>query len=104
MSIIGPRPLLVKYLPWYSNEERKRHNVRPGLTGYAQTHGRNNVLWEERFKEDVYYVNHISFWMDLSLVFRTICVVFKHSNIEINALADFDEYRKEQIENGQFKL
>ena len=99
MSIIGPRPLLVKYLPFYTDEERKRHNVRPGLTGYAQTHGRNNVIWEERFKEDVYYVNNVSVVMDLSIVFSTIRVVLSHSDIEVNAIPDFDEYRKKQNDN-----
>jgi len=96
MSIVGPRPLLVKYLPWYNEQEKHRHDVRPGLTGYAQTHGRNNVIWEKRFEEDVYYVNNISIWMDISIIIRTILVVLKHSNIEVNALEDFDVYRKKQ--------
>ncbi len=104
MSIVGPRPLLIKYLPWYTQEERKRHYVRPGLTGYAQTHGRNNVIWEKRFEEDVYYVNHVSIWMDIYLIFRTIVVMIKHSNVETNALADFDDYRKQQINDGNIKL
>ena len=98
MSIVGPRPLLVKYLPFYTCEERKRHDVRPGLTGYAQTHGRNNVIWEERFKEDVFYVNNVSLFMDLSIIFGTISVVLSHKNVGINVIKDFDEYRKEQNE------
>ena len=98
MSIIGPRPLLIKYLPYYTDEERKRHNVRPGLTGYAQTHGRNNVVWEERFEEDIFYVNNISLKMDISIIFKTIMVVLSRSNVEVNAIKDFDEYRKEQNE------
>lgn len=96
MSIVGPRPLLVKYLSYYTDEEKKRHNVRPGLTGYAQTHGRNNVVWEERFKEDVFYVNNVSLKMDISIIFKTIMVVLSHSDIKVNAIKDFDEYRKEQ--------
>ena len=67
MSIIGPRPLLVRYLDYYTEEERKRHNVRPGLSGYAQVHGRNNVNWGERMKMDIYYAEHISFGMDVKL-------------------------------------
>lgn len=98
MSIIGPRPLLIKYLPYYTEEERVRHNVRPGLTGYAQTHGRNNVVWEERFKEDVFYVENVSLKMDVSIIFKTIRVVLSHSDVEVNAIKDFDEYRKEQNE------
>lgn len=100
MSIVGPRPLLVKYLPFYTAEERTRHKVRPGLTGYAQTHGRNNVIWEERFKEDVFYANNISLKMDLSIIFKTIMVVLSHSDIEVNAIKDFDEYRREQNETN----
>ena len=96
MSIIGPRPLLVKYLPYYTEEESRRHSIRPGLTGYAQTHGRNNVPWEERFKEDVFYVDNVSFKMDISIIFSTIRVVLSHSDVETNAIKDFDEYRKEQ--------
>ena len=94
MSIIGPRPLLVKYLPWYTESEKHRHDVRPGLTGYAQTHGRNFVEWEKRFEEDVFYVNHISLWMDISLVFATIKVVLMHSGVGVDAMMDFDEYRR----------
>lgn len=81
MSIVGPRPLLVKYLPLYNERQRCRHNVRPGLTGYAQVHGRNAISWEEKFKLDVYYVEHISLWMDISILFKTIGKVFKRSGI-----------------------
>ena len=84
MSVVGPRPLLIKYIPWYTKNERKRHCVRPGLTGYAQTHGRNNVIWEKRFEEDVYYVNHLSIWIDIYLIFRTIAVMFKAIAISID--------------------
>ena len=100
MSIIGPRPLLVKYLPWYTEREKIRHNVRPGLTGYAQTHGRNLITWEEKFEKDVYYVEHISLWMDISIIFATIGVVLSRSGIGVNALPDLDDYRKnKQKEN-----
>lgn len=72
MSFVGPRPLSVKYIPYYNKHENKRHNVRPGLTGYAQVNGRNNLSWEERFEKDIYYVNNMSFlwiWKSLSIQF-----------------------------------
>ena len=82
MSIIGPRPLLVRYLPYYSAEEHHRHDVRPGLTGYAQVHGRNYVTWEEKFKMDIKYVNTISFKGDFKIITDTIKIVLKRENIE----------------------
>lgn len=82
MSLIGPRPLLVKYLPLYSEEQRHRHDVRPGLTGYAQIKGRNALSWEEKFELDNEYVNNISFVFDLSIFFKTIITVFKRQNVE----------------------
>lgn len=81
MSLIGPRPLLVKYLPLYNEFQRHRHDVKPGLTGWAQVNGRNTISWEQRFEYDVYYVNHISFWMDLKILFQTVAVVFKHNDV-----------------------
>lgn len=81
MSIIGPRPLLVEYLPLYNEEQKHRHDVRPGLTGYAQVSGRNLVDWEERFKLDVEYVNNISFKMDVNVLIDTVKVVFKREGI-----------------------
>ena len=82
MSIIGPRPLSVRYLPYYSTEEHHRHDVRPGLTGYAQVHGRNYVSWEEKFKMDIKYVNTISFKGDFKIITDTIKTVLKRENIE----------------------
>ena len=81
MAIIGPRPLLVRYLPRYNAEQHRRHEVRPGLTGYAQAHGRNAVTWEEKFKMDVWYVDHISFKVDLEIFFATIKAVLCHKGI-----------------------
>lgn len=81
MSFVGPRPLLVKYLPLYNEEQRHRHDVRPGLTGWAQVNGRNLLSWEDRFEKDVFYVNHISFLMDIKIVFMTVAVVFRHNDI-----------------------
>lgn len=76
MSVIGPRPLLVEYLDRYSEEQRRRHEVRPGLSGYAQVHGRNTVTWEEKFKMDVYYVDNITFFGDIKIVFDTVLKAF----------------------------
>lgn len=81
MSIVGPRPLLVEYLPLYSEKQRKRHNVRPGLTGLAQVNGRNAISWEEKFDLDVYYVDKISFFNDLIIIIQTCKKVIKKKNI-----------------------
>ncbi len=81
MSLIGPRPLLVEYLPRYSEEQRKRHNVLPGLTGYAQAYGRNSLTWEEKFEKDVYYVENISLPLDIKILFKTVSTVLKHDGI-----------------------
>ena len=84
MALIGPRPLLVNYIPYYTNEEHHRHDVRPGLTGLAQVNGRNAInSWEERFECDLEYVNHISFVMDLKVLFRTVEKVLKRSDIQV---------------------
>lgn len=96
MSIVGPRPLLVEYLPFYKEEERKRHDVTPGLTGWAQINGRNASSWEEKFEKDIYYVNNLSFLFDLKIVVMTFFKVFKKSDIlvgkEIPA-GRLDDYR-----------
>ena len=84
MSLIGPRPLLVEYLPYYTEEERLRHSVRPGLTGLAQVSGRNYLAWDKRLARDVEYVNHISFIMDVKIIIKTIMVVLKKENIAID--------------------
>lgn len=98
MSIIGPRPLLVRYLDYYTEEERKRHNVRPGLSGYAQVHGRNNVNWGERMKMDIYYAKHISFGMDVKILIDTILIVLKREGTSVEGMMDFDDFRKKQWE------
>ena len=85
MSLIGPRPLLVKYLPYYTEEERHRHDIRPGLTGLAQVHGRNFLNWEDRFKLDCDYVKEITFKRDISILLRTIWKVIEHADIMENA-------------------
>ena len=81
LSIIGPRPLLIEYLPWYTETEKHRHDVRPGLTGWAQVNGRNTVNWDRRFELDVEYVNNISFRFDLKIFLMTIQKVLKRSDI-----------------------
>ncbi len=96
MSFIGPRPLLVKYLPYYNERERLRHSVRPGLTGYAQAHGRNAISWEQKFEYDIWYVEHLSFAIDIKVIIDTVKTVLSHDGVVLNALEDFDEYRKHQ--------
>ena len=92
MSFIGPRPLLVKYLPLYNEEQHHRHDVRPGLTGWAQVNGRNLLSWEDKFEKDVYYVNNISFLLDLKIVFKTIAVVFDRSGINSETDATMEAF------------
>jgi lipopolysaccharide/colanic/teichoic acid biosynthesis glycosyltransferase len=96
MSFIGPRPLLVKYLPYYNDRERLRHSVRPGLTGWAQVHGRNAISWEKKFEYDIWYVEHLTFITDLRVILDTFKTVISHEGVVLNALEDFDEYRKHQ--------
>lgn len=81
MSLVGPRPLLVEYLSKYTKEEKRRHEVRPGITGFAQVNGRNNTTWDERFKNDIYYVKNTSFLLDLKIIVKTLLKVVKRSDI-----------------------
>lgn len=83
MALIGPRPLLPEYLPWYTPEEMRRHEVRPGISGLAQSHGRNNLSWEETFADDVYYVDHLSLLLDIKIIFSTIINVLRHKDITV---------------------
>lgn len=82
MAFIGPRPLLVKYLPRYSNEQHRRHEVTPGMSGWAQVNGRNNISWEKKFEYDIYYVDHIGLWMDIRVFLLTIKKVLLRENIQ----------------------
>lgn len=95
MSIIGPRPLLVKYLPYYSQEEHKRHSIRPGLTGYAQVHGRNNLMWDERLVLDIRYTEQLSLPGDILILFQTVKKVLKKSDIAEKRITPLDEARQE---------
>lgn len=102
MSIVGPRPLAVQYLPFYTEEESERHSVRPGLTGLAQVSGRNSLKWEEKFAYDLEYVHNITFKNDVKIILKTILTVLKREDIGVRGaevLMDFDVYRKQQMED-----
>ena len=92
MSVIGPRPLLVRYLPRYNSFQRRRHEVRPGLTGLAQVNGRNALTWEEKFEYDVRYVDNLTFAMDVRIFFATVRAVLKHEGINIETSATMEEF------------
>lgn len=92
MSIVGPRPLLVKYLPLYNEEQRHRHDVRPGLTGLAQVNGRNAVSWKEKFQMDVAYVNDITLSVDIKILLKTVCSVLRHEGISSETAATMEEF------------
>ena len=109
MSLVGPRPLVAPYLPYYSDRERHRHDVLPGLTGLAQVRGRNSVSWKERFELDVEYTENVSFLLDLRIIFETITVVFKRDGIGQGEEKPVDfnverqaEWDREQIENQKY--
>lgn len=92
MAIVGPRPLLVQYLSRYNEEQRRRHEVRPGLTGYAQAHGRNSVSWEDKFAMDIWYVDHISVSTDLCIIADTVKTVFHRDGISSETSATMEEF------------
>lgn len=93
MSIVGPRPLLVKYLPLYNDFQKHRHDVRPGLTGWAQVNGRNAISWEDKFRLDVVYTKKCSFFMDLKVIFKTISSVLKKEGISSETSATMEEFK-----------
>lgn len=92
MALIGPRPLLVQYLPLYSKEQARRHEVRPGITGWAQCHGRNSISWTEKFKLDVWYVDHCTLWTDIQVIWITIIKVIKRSDISAEGQATMEPF------------
>lgn len=109
MSIVGPRPLAVIYLPYYNQKEKIRHTVRPGLTGLAQINGRNTVNWEDRFNYDVSYVANVSLILDLSIIMKTLLKVFKREGVTVRGttqVVSFHIYRQAQIDKdkGTFKI
>lgn len=103
MSIIGPRPWSTIYLPYYTKEEMRRHDVKPGLTGLAQVNGRNSASWEKRFEYDLYYVDHCSLLLDIRILYQTISIVFKKEDIGqgVEKPIAFSTFRKKQWENGE---
>ncbi len=102
MSIVGPRPWNKKYLDYYTEREHCRHLVRPGLTGLAQVNGRNAADWDQRFKYDLYYVENVSLWLDIKVMFQTVAKVFKRADIiEAGKQVVFSDYRKQQWESGE---
>lgn len=103
MSFIGPRPLLVEYLPWYTEEERLRHTVRPGISGWAQVHGRNNLAWDDKLALDVYYVKNMSFIMDCKVIMQTIINVISHKDVVVvpsSVLGKLSDVRAAQSQNN----
>jgi len=100
MSLVGPRPLLIKYLPYFTERERQRHNVKPGITGLAQVNGRNLLSWDMRLEMDVKYVENMSFWLDVRIIFLTIINVIAQKDVlavSSEQVPDFDDYRRDQI-------
>jgi lipopolysaccharide/colanic/teichoic acid biosynthesis glycosyltransferase len=92
MSLIGPRPLLVEYLPLYNNLQKRRHEVKPGITGWAQVNGRNAISWSDKFKYDVWYVDNISFLLDMKIIFLTIFKIFKSEGISAQGSATMPKF------------
>lgn len=95
MSFVGPRPLLVEYLPLYNEGQKHRHNVKPGITGWAQVNGRNSLSWQEKFKLDCWYVNHQSFWLDLKILGLTFLKVIKHDGVSQKGQATMGKFNGE---------
>ena len=92
MAVVGPRPLLVEYLPRYNKHQARRHEVRPGFTGYAQVHGRNSITWEEKFDKDVYYVDNVSFLGDWKIIFQTVLTVLRREGISSGSSDTMEEF------------
>lgn len=92
MAVVGPRPLLVRYLPRYNEHQARRHEVRPGFTGYAQVNGRNSITWEDKFDKDVYYVDHVTFLGDWKIIFQTVGTVLKREGISSDTSVTMEEF------------
>ena len=92
MAVVGPRPLLVRYLPRYNKHQARRHEVRPGFTGYAQVNGRNSITWEDKFDKDVYYVDHVTFLGDWKIIFQTVGIVLKREGISSDTSVTMEEF------------
>jgi sugar transferase EpsL len=100
LSLVGPRPLLMEYLPLYSKEQARRHNVRPGITGWAQVNGRNAISWEEKFKYDVWYVDHQSFWLDLKILWLTMLKVVNSEGVSQAGHVTMEKFQGSHNEGG----
>ena len=101
MAFIGPRPLLPEYLPWYTEREKLRHTVRPGMSGWAQVNGRNNLSWDEKLALDVYYVEHLSLWIDIRVIVKTIINVLQHKDVNVipgERLGKLNDVRKREAD------
>lgn len=92
MSLVGPRPLLMRYLPLYGKEQARRHDVKPGLTGWAVVNGRNRLSWEEKFRLDIWYVDNQSFWLDVKILFKTVALIFRRSGVSAEGHATMPEF------------
>ena len=101
MSVVGPRPLLVRYLPLYNEHQARRHEVRPGFTGYAQVHGRNSISWEEKFDLDVKYVDHVTFFGDWKIIFQTVKTVLKKEGISSETSVTMEEFYGTSVNNSE---
>lgn len=105
MALIGPRPLLPEYLPWYTEKEKRRHDVRPGISGWAQVNGRSNITWDKKLKYDVYYVDHLSFVMDVKVIYKTLQNMINKSDvvgvIPQNGIGKLDVERANKIKNDK---
>ena len=100
MAVVGPRPLLVRYLPRYNAHQARRHEVRPGFTGYAQVNGRNSITWEDKFDKDVYYVDHVTFLGDWKIIFQTVGTVLKKEGISSDTSATMEEFMGSSSNDG----
>lgn len=101
MSLVGPRPLLMEYLPLYTAAQARRHDVRPGITGWAQVNGRNALSWEEKFKLDVWYAGNVSFWLDVKILFMTVIKVLKREGISMQGRATMEKFKGTRITHGR---
>lgn len=102
MSLVGPRPLLMNYLPLYNSRQALRHKVRPGITGWAQVNGRNSISWEEKFEHDVWYVENQSFWLDIKILFLTVKKVIKSEGINKSDMLFMEDFRGDEVGHEHF--
>lgn len=101
ISLVGPRPLLMEYLPLYSKDQHRRHDVRPGITGWAQANGRNALSWEEKFKLDVWYADNVAFWLDIKILFMTVIKVLTREGINMHGCATMEKFKGTETTDGQ---